>query len=31
MASIRINIALAFTLGMVGLAMPAAADDTGAR
>jgi hypothetical protein len=31
MASIRISVALAFTLGMVGLSMPAAADDTGAR
>ena len=31
MASIRISIALAFTLGMVGFNMPAAADDTGTR
>ena len=31
MASIRISIALAFTLGMVGFSMPAAADDTGTR
>jgi hypothetical protein len=31
MASIRISVALAFTLGIAGLSMPAAAAETGAR
>jgi hypothetical protein len=31
MGSIRISVALAFTLGMAGLSMPAAADEIGAR